>query len=103
MRCAPAGPARSAGTRLLFLSVVPNRACGARAGGAECDRYGAVQTLSTQVWPPGHWMHAAVHLVASVSGAQTLPHRWKPGLHAGTHEVPLHDTVPFAGGVQVAH
>ena len=40
-----------------------------------------------------------------VSGAQVgvAPgHRWKVALHAGTHAVPLHVTVPFSGAAQVA-
>jgi hypothetical protein len=47
-------------------------------------------------------MHAAVQLVPDESsGAQVVPHRWKPVLHAGTQEVPLQVTVPLAGAVQV--
>jgi hypothetical protein len=45
-------------------------------------------------------MHADVHSApfVFVSGAQLLSgHRWKVALHAGTQEVPLHVTVPFAG------
>ncbi len=50
-------------------------------------------------------MHATVHWapVVLLSGAQVVPHRWKPALQAGTQAVPLQVTVPFAGGVQVVH
>ena len=63
------------------------------------------QTLFVQTCCPGHWVHAAVQLapVVFVSGAQVVPHRWNPALHAGTQAVPLQVTVPFAGAVQVVH
>lgn len=63
------------------------------------------QTLFVQTCCPGHWVHAAVQFapVVFVSGAQVVPHRWKPALQAGTQDVPLQLTVPFAGAVQVAH
>lgn len=80
------------------------------AGRAAAAVYGAdgVQTLLTQVDPAAHWMQAAVQLAPlELSGAQVpvaaAPHRWKPVLHARTHEFPLQLTVPFAGAVQVAH
>ena len=41
--------------------------------------------------------------VVLVSATQLVPHMWKPVLQAGTQAVPLQVTVPFAGGVQVAH
>jgi hypothetical protein len=69
------------------------------------ERYGggAVHTLLTQVSPVGHVMQADVQRVPALSsGAQLLSgHRWKSALHAGTHDVPLQLTVPFAGAVQV--
>ena len=50
-------------------------------------------------------MQAAVHMapVVLLSETQVVPHMWKPVLQAGTQAVPLQVTVPFAGGVQVAH
>jgi len=51
-------------------------------------------------------MHAEVQFapVVFVSAAQVLfGHRWKLVLHAGTQDVPLQLTVPFAGCVQVVH
>ncbi len=63
--------------------------------------------MLTQVSPVGHWMHAAVHcaeLVLATHVAVTpVPHRWNPALHAGTHAVPLHVTVPFVGAMQLPH
>ena len=62
--------------------------------------------MPTQTLPTGHCVHAAVHWapVVLVSGAQVVPHRWKPVLQAVTHAVPLQLTVPFRGGVgQTAH
>ena len=55
--------------------------------------------------PVGHCVQAAVHMapVVLLSETQLVPHMWKPALQAGTQAVPLHVTVPFAGGVQVAH
>jgi hypothetical protein len=48
-------------------------------------------------------MHAAVHCAVLLLATQVAPHRWKPALHAGTHAVPLHVTVPFAGARQLVH
>jgi len=65
-----------------------------------------VQTLLTQTDPVAHCVQVAPQFapVVFVSGAQVLfGHRWNVALHAGTHEVPLQVTVPFAGCVQVVH
>jgi hypothetical protein len=68
-----------------------------------------VQTLLTQTEPVAHCVQAAVQFapVVFVSGAHVpglVPHRWEPAGHAGTHDVPLHVTVPpFVGATQVVH
>jgi hypothetical protein len=53
-------------------------------GGKIHSSYGAVQTLSTQTWFPGHWVHCEVHRapVVFVFAAQVLfGHRWKLAPH----------------------
>jgi hypothetical protein len=41
--------------------------------------------------------------VALLSGAQVVPHRWKPVLQAWTQAVPLQVTVPFVNAWQRVH
>jgi hypothetical protein len=58
--------------------------------------------LSTHVAPPVHGVQAAVQRALSEFEAQVLsPQRWKPVLQAGTQDVPLQVTLPFAGTGQV--
>jgi hypothetical protein len=66
--------------------------------------YAGSQTLSTQVAPPVQAEHADVQRALSESEAQVLsPQRWKPVLHAGTHDVPLQVTVPLVGTGHTVH